>query len=255
MFDCGPASTHKLVKAGLWPTRIEHLFFTHHHFDHNADYPCFLLCRWDQSTGNQETLKVWGPPPTRLITDRLIGPEGAFVHDWHARVAAPVSQRVHENRGGSLPRPKPHVEVADVSPGPVAKTARWSVTAGRAQHVEPWLTSLAYRVDLPDTSVVFTGDTAQCEPVRDLAAGCETLVVNCWDHQDVMEANGEASGMSGTLDAARAARDSGAKKLVLMHTGPKLSQPRSARRAIGDVAAIYGGEIVFARELMVLDLH
>ena len=44
MFDCGPAATHKLVKAGLYPTQVDNLFFTHHHFDHNIDYPCFLLC-------------------------------------------------------------------------------------------------------------------------------------------------------------------------------------------------------------------
>ena len=49
MFDCGPASTYKLQRMGLAPTDISPLFFTHHHFDHNADYPCFLLCRWDQS--------------------------------------------------------------------------------------------------------------------------------------------------------------------------------------------------------------
>ncbi len=43
MFDCGPAATHKLVQAGLRPTQIDYLFFTHHHFDHDVDYPCFLL--------------------------------------------------------------------------------------------------------------------------------------------------------------------------------------------------------------------
>ena len=32
MFDCGPAATHKLVKAGLFPTQVDNLFFTHHHF-------------------------------------------------------------------------------------------------------------------------------------------------------------------------------------------------------------------------------
>ncbi len=36
MFDCGPAATHKLVKAGFQPTDIGHLFFTHHHFDHDV---------------------------------------------------------------------------------------------------------------------------------------------------------------------------------------------------------------------------
>ncbi len=41
MFDCGPAAPHKLVKAGLYPTQVDNLFFTHHHFDHagsNADF-------------------------------------------------------------------------------------------------------------------------------------------------------------------------------------------------------------------------
>ena len=60
MFDCGPAATHKLVKMGLFPTQIDYLFFSHHHFDHNVDYPCFLLCRWDQSVGKENTLQVWG---------------------------------------------------------------------------------------------------------------------------------------------------------------------------------------------------
>lgn len=45
MFDCGPATTHKLVKIGLFPTQIDYLFFTHHHFDHNSDYPCFPIMR------------------------------------------------------------------------------------------------------------------------------------------------------------------------------------------------------------------
>ena len=64
MFDCGPAATQKLVKAGLRPTQIDYLFFTHHHFDHDVDYPCFLLTRWDQAAGKANQLQVFGPPPT-----------------------------------------------------------------------------------------------------------------------------------------------------------------------------------------------
>ena len=68
MVDCGPAATHKLVKSGLWPTDVDYLFFTHHHFDHDIDYPCFLLCRWDQSVGKENKLQVFGPSPTEKIT-------------------------------------------------------------------------------------------------------------------------------------------------------------------------------------------
>ena len=53
------------------------LLFTHHHFDHNADYPCFVLTRWDQDV-DQTPLRVYGPPPTRLLTRRLFeAPDGA----------------------------------------------------------------------------------------------------------------------------------------------------------------------------------
>ena len=119
MFDCGPAATHKLVKAGLWPTQIDHLFFTHHHFDHDVDYPCFLLCRWDQGAGRDNKLKVFGPTLTESITEKIIGENGAFAHDWKARVNHPVSQQVYVNRGGTLPRRPPEVDARDVGPGTV----------------------------------------------------------------------------------------------------------------------------------------
>jgi ribonuclease BN (tRNA processing enzyme) len=254
MIDCGPAATHKLVKCGLWPTQIKHLFFTHHHFDHNIDYPCFLLCRWDQSTGREPPLAVYGPPPTREITERLIGPQGAFVADWTARVEAPVSQKVHANRGGVLPRPKPVVDARDIEPGLVLEHHDWRVTAARMHHVEPWLRTLAYRIDGPRGSVVFAADTGPCPALTELARGANVLVVNCWDHQRTMNGNGEAPGQTGTADAARMAREAGARMLVLTHTGPHLCRPGSRERGIADIGADFGGEIIFGEELMVLDL-
>jgi len=80
------------------------------------------------------------------------------------------------------------------------------------------------------------------------------FVANCWNHQKAMDEDGEAPGQTGTLDAARFARDSGANVLVLTHTGPNLCRPGSRERAIGDIATIYKGEIVFGDEGMVLNL-
>ena len=120
MFDCGPAATHKLVKAGLLPTQVGYLFFTHHHFDHDVDYPCFLLTRWDQSTGKEKELEVYGPFLTETLTHRLLDErEGAFAHDWIARVNHPGSQRLHVRRGGILPRKPPSVISRDIGPGKV----------------------------------------------------------------------------------------------------------------------------------------
>jgi ribonuclease BN (tRNA processing enzyme) len=254
MFDCGPAATHKLVKVGLSPKQVDYLFFTHHHFDHDSDYPCFLLCRWDQSVGAEHRLRVYGPPPTRRMTEMLIGQDGAFSCDWKARVGAPVSQSVHVNRGGRLPRPELLVHVFDVGPGEVVKSDSWVVTAARAEHVQPWLESLAYRVDAPGGSIAFAGDTSPCVPVLELAQGADVLVVNCWDHQHTMDNNGEAPGQTGTVDAANMAHESDVRKLLLTHLGPRLTGRRSRERALADISHIYSGEVVFAEELMRLPL-
>ena len=132
MVDCGPAATHKLVKAGLWPTEIDFLFFTHHHFDHDIDYPCFLLCRWDQSVGKENRLQVYGPTLTEKITEGILGEDGVFAHDWKARVNHPLSQQIFVNRGGTLPRPAPDVFAKDVGPGKVYSGKDWEVTAAPA---------------------------------------------------------------------------------------------------------------------------
>ncbi|HXH09858.1 MAG TPA: MBL fold metallo-hydrolase [Alphaproteobacteria bacterium] len=252
MFDCGPAATYKLVKAGLFPTKVDYLFFTHHHFDHDVDYPCFLLCRWDQSIGRENQLRVYGPTLTETITERILGENGAFAHDWKARVHHPLSQRVYVNRGGTLPRQPPSVLAKDVGPGPVHRGRDWEVRAAPAEHVQPYLDSLAYRLDSADGSIVFTGDTQPCQSVVDLARGADMLLCMCWDDQERMVETGEAFGQCGTIGAAQMARDAAVKKLVLVHVGPHLSSHGPMEKGIGDVRKIFDGELIFAEELMVL---
>ena len=253
MFDCGPAATHKMVKMGLFPTQIDYLFFSHHHFDHNADYPCFLLCRWDQSVGREKPLQVWGPPPTAWITDQLIGPAGAFHHDWSARVGHRGSQEIFIKRGGDLPRPEPHVIVSDINTGHVIRQDLWNITSARAQHIEPWMPTLAYRVDYDGGSIVFTGDTGTCDSVIALAKGAETLLIHCWDHQETMKGN-EAGMITGTIAAAEIALEAGVNRMILAHQGPNLDRPGSKEKAIADIARIFDGEIIFSEEALILDL-
>jgi ribonuclease Z len=254
MFDCGPAATHKLVKAGLFPTQVDYLFFTHHHFDHDIDYPCFLLCRWDQSIGRENQLQVFGPALTEKITEGILGEDGLFAHDWKARVNHPLSQRVFVNRGGTLPRTPPSVVARDVGLGLVHRGKDWQVTSSPAEHVQPWLDSLAYRVDSPEGSVVFTGDTQPCSSVTELARGADMMLCMCWDDQEIMEQNGENTGQCGTLGAARMAQDAGVRKLVLVHIGPHLSAPGPRHKGISDIRRVYDGELVFSEELMRITL-
>ena len=254
MFDCGPATTYKLRRAGIAPTDISHLFFTHHHYDHNADYPCFLLCRWDHEREDVPRLKVYGPPPTDLITQRLIGPEGAFVDDWRVRVEHPASQEVYAARSGQVPRQEPRFDVQEISAGSQVATGSCRVTAGRAIHLQPMMECLTYRVDWDGGSVLITGDTGRHRTIEELAKNVSTLVVNVWDHQENMSA-AMTSGFCGTLDAAELATAAGVDSLVVTHQSPNLSRPGSKEKAIADMAAVYKGRIIFGEELMALDLN
>ncbi len=250
MFDCGPATTHKLVKAGLSPTQIDYLFLTHNHFDHNVDLPCFLLTRWDQYTGKENELKVFGPPPTEEIVEGLIGERGVFSIDWKARVAHPMSQTAYLHRGGALPRRPPSLSVKDVGPGRVCSGRGWEVLAGPVEHIAPLMGCLSYRIVTPDETVVISGDTRRFSGFVDFARGADTLLMMCIHHQDYLDANPLGSAMTGTTDAARIAREAGVKKLVLVHQGFDLEPDESRERAVRDIKSIYGGTVVWGEELM-----
>ena len=255
MFDCGPATTAKLVKAGLRPTWIDFLFFTHHHFDHDVDYPCFLLSRWNESIGTEQELRVFGPALTEQLTHRLMDTrEGAFAHDWIARINHPLSLNAHVLRGGTLPRRPPVVHARDVGPGHVVSGSGWAVTAAPAEHVQPWLDSLAYRLDTDEGSVVFTGDTRPCDSVVNLARDVDTMVSLCAYVQEDIDDTPEAQYMCGSRAVAEMAQAAGARRLVLVHQAHDLDRPGQAERALRDITRIYDGGVVWGQELMSLDL-
>jgi ribonuclease BN (tRNA processing enzyme) len=139
-----------------------------------------------------------------------------------------------------------------VGPGLIHRGSDWQVSAAPATHVQPWLDSLAYRLDSAEGSIVFTGDTQPCQSVIELARGADMLLCMCWDDQERMIAVGEAVGQCGTTGAAEMAREAGVKKLVLVHIGPHLSSHGPMEKGSGEVRRIYDGEIIVAEELMPL---
>ena len=46
LFDAGRGATMQLLKLGRSPVEIDHLFITHHHYDHICDLGELLLAAW-----------------------------------------------------------------------------------------------------------------------------------------------------------------------------------------------------------------
>lgn len=253
MIDCGPATTQKLVQAGLDLRSIHHLFFTHHHFDHNVDFPCFALTRWDRLT-EQHPLHVYGPPPTEEFVELLMGEDGAFAPDWKCRIEDETSQQMHVRRGGDLPRPAPEFDVYNLQSGDEIAADDWSVKARQVQHVEPGLISLAYRLECSEGAVVFAGDCALCDPLVELAEGGDTLVAPCSMLGPSEEDPVLVECVAGSVDSATAAAQAGVDRLVFTHSAPGGEQEQWRQRAMDEAAEIFDGEIFFPQELDSLQL-
>ncbi len=250
LFDCGPGTTHKLVRLGISPTEIDNLFFTHQHFDHNADFPAFVLVRWDQTVPRDRPLHVYGSRQTEEFVEGIIDEEkGAFRRDWLARVNHPAGHATYRRRGGELPRRKPMVQVTELDPGGVVEGDGWRVTAAHAPHVQPWLESLAFRVDAEGRSVVLTGDTRVDEAITTLARGADVLMMMCWEADDQMNHTGRDRASASIKDCADTATAAGVKTLVLVHLGPRLRTPEMARARQAEAEAHFDGTIIFGEEL------
>lgn len=251
LFDCGPATTFKLAKAGISPAEFDHVFFTHHHFDHDADFPTFVLSRWDQIVPADRPLRVFGPPPTVRFANGIVDAEnGLFAHDWQARVNHPLSQVTYRDRGGRLPRAKPRIAAKDVGPDFVLRGSSWEITAARAEHVQPYLESLAYRLETADGSIVIAGDSRPCDSVTDLARGADVLLMMCWETGEVVDGSDLSRGTCSIRGAAETAAAAGVRQLVMVHIGERLTRPemRDAREL--EARRAWDGRIIWGEELM-----
>ena len=253
MFDCGPAATYKLTKAGISPLEVTNMFFTHHHSDHDADYACFLLMRFDQSIGKEKILNVYGPPPTEQLTKRLVGEDiGAYWHDYIARTNHPLSLWAYQDRGGELPRQIPQINSNDIDPGFVLNGENWKITCKRVEHVQPYLDSLAYRVEHKNQTIVFSGDTRPCEALVDISANADALVMECARLDREMKGNATSQSESSALDAGKVAKEANVKNLILTHQVHYLDEYKD--EVINEVELNFKGNIIWADELMTIKI-
>ena len=66
VIDCGDGVARQLVFAGVPLPTLRHVFITHQHSDHNADYGNLIWLAW--TAGLSTRVDTWGPPPLEKMT-------------------------------------------------------------------------------------------------------------------------------------------------------------------------------------------
>ena len=250
LIDCGPACVRRLLEAGVELTSIDHLLFTHLHYDHCVDYAYLVLTRWDQGVGQIPEISVIGPKPTAHMTNQLFSAEGVFGPDLKARTQHPGSHFIYEARGGSLPRHPPNPNVHEVGDGEVLSIGNCQLEVSEVLHVQPQLTCLAYRLTTPEATIVFGGDTAPVPALNNLARDADVLLHMCHFINGVVTDQRATTCMSGHIDAARTAQDSGVQTLVLVHLTEQLESPGVRERILAEVAEVYDGQVILGHDLL-----
>lgn len=255
LFDCGPGCVRRLIKKGISPTRITSLFLTHLHYDHCVDYSYLVLNRWDQGAGQIPELDVIGPENTQQITNALFNKGGAFDPDLTARTQHPTSHFIYEQRGGELPRVRPSPVVTEVASGTLLERDNWSLEVAEVIHVQPYLTCLAYRLNISSHSIVFGGDTAPIESLTKLAENADVLLHMCHFFNGVNTDTRLTDFCSGHLDAASTAQEAGVKILVLVHISEQLDQPGTRERVLYEAGKLFNGTIIFGEDLLDIPIN
>jgi ribonuclease BN (tRNA processing enzyme) len=245
VIDCGDGVARQLVSAGLSLPKLRHVFITHHHSDHNADYGNLLLLSW--ASGLRTRVDTWGPPPLDKIT-RLFFEMNAF--DIDTRIA-------DEGRVPLVPLVHPH----EMSQGGlVMRDENVRVTCALVDH-PPVVPAFAYRFDTADRSIVISGDTNRSENLIKLAQGADVLVHEAL-YVPAVERLVARVPNAATLkkhiidshtaveDCGRVATAAGVKTLVLSHLVPADDPSVTEQTWLDAVRPHFKGQIIVARDLM-----
>jgi ribonuclease BN (tRNA processing enzyme) len=247
VIDCGDGVARQLALANVSLASLRHVFVTHHHSDHNADYGNLLLLAW--AAGLRTPVDSWGPPPLEEMT-RLFFQLNAY--DINTRIA-------DEGRVPLVPLIHAHELKAD---GVVLKDERVTVTAALVPH-PPVTPAFAYRFDSADRSIVISGDTARSDNLIRLAQGADVLVhealyVPAVDRLVAKVANASTlrqhiiDSHTSAEDVGRVAQASGVKTLVLSHLVPS-DDPLVTEQMWLEAARVhFRGTVIVAKDLLEL---
>jgi ribonuclease BN (tRNA processing enzyme) len=126
------------------------------------------------------------------------------------------------------------------------------VTVGRATHVQPYLECLAFRLDAPDGSMCYTGDSGASDDVVALAKGCDVLIHMNHYFSGTAPSPAYRAACGNHRDNALTAKKAGVKTLVLTHLLAQIDQPRVREQIVQEIRQEFDGKLVWGEDLMQL---
>ncbi len=211
LMDLGSGSLGALHRH-VDPLLIDAVLISHLHADHFFDISGYYVMRKYHPSGPQPKIPVWGPRGTRTRVARAYG--------------LPLEPGMNDEFDFHWLRKRP------VSLGP------FTITARRMDHP---IEAYAFRIEAAGRVLVYSGDTAACDALSQLAAGADLLLAEA-AFRDGVE-NPPHIHMTGS-EAAATAAEAGAGMLVLTHIPPW----HDKQDALDEADGLFDGPVLLAAE-------
>ncbi|MDE2436790.1 MAG: MBL fold metallo-hydrolase [Sphingomonadales bacterium] len=263
VFDAGSGSIRKLGRMGFPMDRLQAAFLTHLHSDHIDGLGELMLQAWIAG-GRSVPLPIYGPAGTDKVVN---GFDAAYETDRDFRIA---------HHGPKVTRPGGFggaAHVLTLDPGSddrqIYASGDATVRVFRVNH-DPVKPAFGYRIDYKGRSIAISGDTVYVPSLVKASRGVDVLFHEAMNKHMVAalqaklaeRGRADAAKIMGDIqsyhsspeDAARAAREAGAKALVLYHLVPAPPARLIEPLFLGDAPNQFSGTLRLAQDGMIVSL-
>lgn len=239
LIDTGPGAAANFDRAGADIADLDAIVYTHLHVDHSGDFPAFV--KGSLFAERDRPLPVLGPngndeyPDISAFVSRMIGPAGAYPYL--------ADFLTYKSSGGYK-----------INPRKVPATGRRRWSRFNSEHFRlssipvhhGLVPAIAWRVEIGDQNIVFTGDFNNSKDVvTEFAENAEALVVS---HAIPEGARGNASELHATPgQLGRIAAQAEVRMLILGHRMNRTRGLESQSRLA--IETNYNGPLIFANDM------
>jgi ribonuclease Z len=251
VFDVGSGSVRKLLRMGFPMAKLDRIYLTHLHSDHIDGLGEALLQSWIGAARTTPTI-VAGPAGTDEI---VAGFNAAYRIDSTYRVAHHGAAIAPPDGFGGVAQ---IIAIAKDGEAIVFNDGGVRITAFSVSH-EPVHPAFGFRIDYKDRSVVISGDTVYDANLVANAKDADLLLHDAMNKTmvaqlgEALAARGQANTAkimrdiqdyhASAEDAARAAKEAGARRLALYHTVPPVPGRYFNAAFKGDAEKVFGAQV------------
>ncbi|MGJ8662223.1 MAG: MBL fold metallo-hydrolase [Marinicella sp.] len=244
MVDAGGGSAFHFEQSAANLNDLDMILLTHLHVDHSADLPEFI--KGFYFSERQRNLRVMGPkgnkkmPDTTVFIDRLFGTDGAY--RYLNSYLNPEKNSYFKIKTTDAPLDQHQINTIKIDDEVTIKSI--AVNHGP-------ISAVAWRVDVGNCSITFSGDMSnEYQSLARLAKNTDLLVANNVVKESV-------TGVGRWLhmppsEIGKIARNAQAKKIMLAHFMRRSDSVKDVASEI--IKKEYDGEVLLAEDMMIVDL-